>query len=586
MQSRRASQRRPSPEGAGASNRAEGAGASNRAEDGAIQNRAEEGVIQNTAEYGATSNTAEEGVIHSQRGRSQSHGRSAASSEDSQTVLINTSSMMPDQEARPAAPHIQVDDDDVKKCWICFSDETEDTPETSDWRSPCPCALVAHEECLLDWIADMESPSSRKRSLAPPRPICPQCKTPIHLARPKNYVVEAVKALERVAAKLTTPGLLLVAAGSILTACEAHGRYSIFTIFGEDDGLRIMRPILDDMAHPNELRNWLNVKKVFAHFVHHWRLRVGLPLITPILILSRTSLADSLLPILPVVFLATSGEPDEPLHFAAWPPSASLAMAVLPYLRSAYNAYYDLVWAAKEKRWLKEIQPRSSRDNDDAPPADAANWLDAADAEHPDGHLDVDPALDNNYEIRIDAGIWEAWDDDDQEQIHPPQHQQQPPAQDALPDPAQAAHPFDAPPLADDGGPHLPPQNQQHNPQQPRPAQQEQAQQQLHRQEHVLSFNHMSIAEKFLGAVFFPSIAATSGDILRHILPRAWVRKPASGVATNLLQETWGRSLVGGCLFVVLKDAVMLYVRWRMACQHRRRRVLDYDRRKKGVKGK
>lgn len=38
-------------------------------------------------------------------------------------------------------------------------------------------------------------------------------------------------------------------------------------------------------------------------------------------------------------------------------------------------------------------------------------------------------------------------------------------------------------------------------------------------------------------------------------------------------------------MFVVLKDAVMLYVRWRMARDHRMRRVLDYKG-KKGVKGR
>ena len=52
------------------------------------------------------------------------------------------------------------------------------------------------------------------------------------------------------------------------------------------------------------------------------------------------------------------------------------------------------------------------------------------------------------------------------------------------------------------------------------------------------------------------------------------------------MQEKWGRSLVGGCLFVVLKDAVMLYVRWKMAQMHRGRRVLDFDRKKKGSNGK
>lgn len=53
------------------------------------------------------------------------------------------------------------------------------------------------------------------------------------------------------------------------------------------------------------------------------------------------------------------------------------------------------------------------------------------------------------------------------------------------------------------------------------------------------------------------------------------------GRPTGFLQTRWGRSLVGGCLFVGMKDAVMLYVRWKMAQNHRRRKVLDHDEKKR-----
>ncbi|KAL1311235.1 hypothetical protein AAFC00_001425 [Neodothiora populina] len=513
------------------------------------------------------------------RPRSQSQANSAASSEDSQTVVVNTSSILKEREEAsssliaPAAAPPHADEEDVKKCWICFSDETEDTPETSEWRDPCPCALVAHEDCLLDWIADMESPSSRKRSLSPPRPVCPQCKTDVYLARPKNYIVESIKALERVSAKVTTPGILMLAFSTIVNACEAHGRYTIFTIFGPEDGLRIMRPVLDDIAHPHQVRNWLDVKTVFNDLLRHWRLRVGLPLITPLLVLSRTHFADSLLPVLPIVFFATQGDTDEPLDFASWPPSASLAMAVLPYLRGAYNAYYERVWAEKERRWLKEIQPRNGRDTAD----DAAN---AAQNNRMNDDLNDHLAPgENNFEVRIDAGIWEDWGNAGAV----PEAQQQ-----------QVAHPFNAPPLADDGPHQQPPQQQQQRiPQQP-PAPPVQPAQAENRQERLLSLNTTALAEKLLGALFFPTIASATGELLSVLLPQSWVTKPAAATVTSnlfgrkpaptgLLQEKWGRSIVGGCLFVVVKDAVMLYVRWKMAMQHRRRRVLDYDRVKKRV---
>ena len=101
--------------------------------------------------------------------------------------------------------------------------------------------------------------------------------------------------------------------------------------------------------------------------------------------------------------------------------------------------------------------------------------------------------------------------------------------------------------------------------------------------ERRLSYSVTAIAETVLGALMFPTIAGISGELLRLCLPRSWTAPTmASGLfsrrlpAKGLLQEKWGRSLVGGCLFVVLKDAVMLYVRWRMAQMHRNRKVLDY----------
>jgi len=98
----------------------------------------------------------------------------------------------------------------------------------------------------------------------------------------------------------------------------------------------------------------------------------------------------------------------------------------------------------------------------------------------------------------------------------------------------------------------------------------------------------LDVASTVMGALFFPAISSLMGDLLKHTLPKRWVTKPflldiiASPMkkralpATGLLQEKWGRSLVGGCLFVVLKDALILYVKWKRARDQGKRRVLDY----------
>ncbi|KXL47117.1 hypothetical protein M433DRAFT_35777, partial [Acidomyces richmondensis BFW] len=406
--------------------------------------------------------------------------------------------------------------DSVKKCWICFADSTEDTPQTSPWRDPCPCALVAHEECLLDWIADMEAPrNSRSRSFASPKIECPQCKSEIKLARPRNWVVDIVRGLERVGSRAITPGAVAVLSGMLWNSSLAWGVNSIYAVFGaEDDAARSL------------------VQSILTHAVH-WRLYVGLPLITPILILSRTRWADSALPLLPILFFATqTPTPDDTTDLSQWPPSAGLAFAVLPYIRSAYNLYYENFWAEKERRWLREIQPRSGNIDSHNEAGDAA-----LEEVMQDGEED-----ENVFEVRIDG--------------------------------AQPA-------------PNIPGNRPQQGRQpQGQPIGQRQDNQQQIAGERRLSFSPTAIAETVLGAIFFPTIAGMSGDLLKLILPKSWTTAPvAYGMARpsvkGLLQEKWGRSLVGGCLFVVAKDAIMLYVRWKMAQMHRRRRVLDYDRTKR-----
>lgn len=77
----------------------------------------------------------------------------------------------------------------------------------------------------------------------------------------------------------------------------------------------------------------------------------------------------------------------------AWP------SAVLPYLRSAYNAYFERVWAKKEKQWIREVQPRADSQDDTGDQAEEDAGQAAAPADD-----------DNIFEVRIDGGIWEDWE--------------------------------------------------------------------------------------------------------------------------------------------------------------------------------
>lgn len=321
------------------------------------------------------------------------------------------------------------------------------------------------------------------------------------------------------------------------------------------------------------------------------RTELGLPLIPLALIASRTTMADAVLPILPIVFFATSPEPTDTLTIGYWPPSPALTLVALPYLRGIYDEYMERVWGERERAWLKDIKPRLGREND-------------RDEDH-----GQDEALGDGVDMGLELGFEVIIEEDIEVQPELPQTQQAPPLD---------APPLDVESLATE---HL---NQEH----PQHFDQEQAEQvdpnnppdedrarlleiaeelqrgnardpqgqpnaaahHLEHQELNLVMTAVKIANSVFGALLFPSIAATMGEIIRISLPAAWTvphvgftRSIArntkwQAVPTGLLQTRWGRSIVGGCLFVVLKDAVRIYCRWKIATSHRKRRVLDWDK--------
>lgn len=88
-----------------------------------------------------------------------------------------------------------------------------------------------------------------------------------------------------------------------------------------------------------------------------------------------------------------------------------------------------------------------------------------------------------------------------------------------------------------------------------------------------------SLINYFAGAFLWPTVSYGMGKLLQLALPKAWVNRSHSSSSTSLLQERWGRSLVGGCLFVVLKDAFFLYVEYRRALNRPYRSIRSINRR-------
>lgn len=500
----------------------------------------------------------------------------SAASVDSQTLLLNSP---PAESEKPtevvhqdAAVQVesQTPEDEPRRCWICFNDETEDDGTSSEWRSPCPCVLVAHETCLLDWIADMEA---HRVAASLGRILCPQCKSEIRLQRPRSLVVESVRVVENLAKKLIYPGSVFAISGAALSFLTMFGHDTLIKIFGVRDAIQILQ------TSPLRLHGGnASISTLVAWNFTNWRINLGIPTIPIVLVLSRTKIADSFLPFIPLVFFASGGgvQQDNLLPLA-WPPSAAFSFAALPYVRSIYNTYYDRVWLRHERRWLKEVEPRANavEDNNRAEQggqddAEAVvNAIVEEDADENDG--------DDVVEVVVDADLlfdWQAGGPGDNNNAP-----ENPPV-----------------PIARGPGPPLPMDEEapaarvlEHDdvapapnvPQQPAQPRRERVRREVHAEFAIAGF-----AETFLGACIFPTIAGMMGEALKVALPASWVTPPASGKPTGFLQTKWARSIVGGCLFVGLKDAVLLYVRWKMAQSHRQRRVLNYDASKGKGKGK
>jgi hypothetical protein len=429
--------------------------------------------------------------------------------------------------ALSAARAIQ-ENNDARRCWICYSDETEDTPTSSAWRSPCPCALTAHEACILDWIADLEANGKSNKVQ------CPQCKADIVVAR--SGLVTLIRRLEGYANLMVLPTIAVIGGYIVIYLSVSYGVVAVSVVLGEADFNRIFVPGSRGQA----------IRKL-----------LGLATVPWMLILSRIRVADSILPIVPMLFFATEPNPDALTEFTSWPPSAGLSFALLPFLRSAYFYYYDHFWLEKERQWIDDVRPRRNTDQRDDQEGQAGGDAGGAGNGAGGGGFELEIAL---GDIMDDEDEGNVEGDANAEHIQPPQFEQLgievnidnngqaevEVVQQVGPDPQAAA----------------PAPNVERR---PRPQ--------------YISFTR--IVQNVIGALAFPSVSAAMGGFLEYALPRSWTQLGAGQTRpTRFLQTRWGRCIVGGCLFVVLKDAMTLYVRWKLSQSHKQRRVLDYDREK------
>lgn len=493
----------------------------------------------------------------------KSHGRSSSqssTSEDSQTVLIDAPSSLEtsthqssDKITETPQAQLSSSSDEPRKCWICFADETEDDPMSSEWVSPCPCALKAHQACLLDWIADLESPKRRKAKKIQ----CPQCKSNIEVMQPHSLSISFVRAIQRITGVLMWPAAAIAASGMVFAGFTAHGVATTWVLLG--------RYHLNRLVFPRG--GFMSVRRC-----------TGMALIPILLITSRTSFADHILPWTPLMLYASNKVIQGQVDYTR---NLSLCITALPIIRSLYFRAYQKFLLPYEKAWMQEIRPRAA---ENAEENDAQPDQEGGDEEGGEGGgpLDGGP-LDMDFELGVQIEV-EAVEEDDFEHHHhhhyhvhdEPQPNNQPAQQEAAgPEPTNIRNN-----QRNDNNPEGNPNpNQEARPPPPQPQPQP-------RQRHVIQnfifaipdFNRLSI-----GALVFPFVSYYVGELLRVNLPMTWVKPPGFWDKWNrgILQTRYGRTIVGGCLFVVLKDTLFLYSKYSMAQNHKQRRVLNFDEIKK-----
>lgn len=229
-----------------------------------------------------------------------------------------------------ADPSQQPAEGEVKRCWVCMGDETDESPEEHRiWRSPCPCSLRAHEDCLLEWVADKETPHPGK--LAHNYKIqCPQCQAEIKVERPQEMLVSWIQDIHMIARLAVIPAAIGAAAGSIYTGFLVYGENTMGVVFGIKEADAILQPLLKGPSFLHALFPWhvpgvdfsrsAAIQAALFSFIPRFRgaggawYFLGLPAIGPGLVLLRTKYAEMwavrmLVPVvrsLPASFLQTN----------------------------------------------------------------------------------------------------------------------------------------------------------------------------------------------------------------------------------------------------------------------------------------
>ncbi|KAM4067030.1 RING finger domain-containing protein [Hirsutella rhossiliensis] len=451
--------------------------------------------------------------------------------------------------------------DAPRRCFICLTDQDPSDPPGS-WVDPCPCTLEAHQDCMLSWVTDCE------RSNKPL--FCPVCKSKIELEGHWDLVVAAEDAIHRRFTRVSPFVLFTGVSMGVQFSLQLYGALALWTFAGKDSLLRFL-------LGPDLVIDASRAGSVGFVKDRIWR-ALAMMNVAPALLFGRLLPSLSNKVYLPAASLYGMYHIMHEDDFVSWPPSPRLAIAVFPYVRSMYyNLWREFVLPHEVKlnRQLVGLPPVEERPNAGQQMADNQDDVDQPGG-HDVHHIEIVHEEGEAHghmegEIMVELQIGEVERDEDgipvdQELIEMAQIVEHPePEADAHDGPAAPVAPPNQGNNADEGGqgheaPQAPPRRLGIGA--------------------ILS----NVSNAIVGALILPGISLAMGEALRLALPKAWTKASRHGTVgrPGLLQQQWGRSLIGGCLYVVLKDTVRVYTKSRRVAALGNRRVKNVDRRRRG----
>ncbi|KAK0627279.1 hypothetical protein B0T14DRAFT_512336 [Immersiella caudata] len=483
-------------------------------------------------------------------------------------------------------------------CFICL--QTDADAPNGPWVHACPCSLEAHEKCMLQWIAEMETtPRTSTNSQSSQGLRCPACRARIRVEEPRDSVVAFYNAFQRTYGRISPMILLTIVSGGTMVGSAWYG-WNALSVF----------------AGSHAARRWLGARVMPSRFA-------GMP--TPVaLVTSAVRLAELSLigPGLVVLWWVPGAEfsmlPGSVLYAGSlvargelfsWPPSPEWAFTLMPVVHVTYDFLYAEFLGPIEKRFNQVLRGRPTTESTAAAEQVDAEQGDGAPAEQNGerrglgrtalawlGRLLGGPLFHGNegeenneqedieVDIRIDlAAAGEEVEADDPEvdadaddlaeaiqgefQMVPEEpvqlEEEQPRAEERDADPPLPAEPRQRRRDRQRG------RNRADNA--------NGGQNRLVEEPRVSLFS--VIMNGMTTTLLFPAISYGMGELVRRVVPASWARPPTyRRPATGLLQYRWGRSLIGACLFFVLRDAFALYYKYRRVQVKLARRVRNVER--------